>query len=106
MLKPEQIVRQTVTSPAFIFGLLGLYLVTALLSVPVHYRVRKRLGAAKLPALWICISSPVETYRMYRTYREAANVGRWPMWPYYLHVLVNVETFLFGFAVISAAFVR
>lgn len=98
--------RQTVTSPAFIFGLLGLYLVTAILSVPVHYRVRKKLGAARLPAVWNYFSSPVETYRMYRTYREAANASGWPTWPYYLNVLLNIETVLFGFAVISAAFAR
>jgi hypothetical protein len=43
---------------------------------------------------------------MYRTYREAADASGWPMWPYYLHVLLNIEIVLFGFAVISAAFAR
>lgn len=98
--------RQIVTSPTFVFTVFFIYIATALISVPLHYRVRRRLKAAGMPVRWSAFSNVIDTWRMYAIYRDEATARGWQLWPYYVHVALVGETVIFGLVVFAVIFVR
>jgi hypothetical protein len=99
-------VRQIIISPTFVFAVFFIYIGTALMSVPLHYRVRRRLRGANVQVRWSAFSNAIETWRMYQSYRDEAATRGWQLWPYYLHVGLVVETVIFVLVALAFLFVR
>ncbi len=66
-------------------------LVSASIGTVLHFQMKFRLEAAGLPVKWFM--TPLDDFRMWRTYVSEAPSRRWPIWPFYTYRVFQV---LFG----------
>ena len=98
--------RQIITSPTFVFTVFFLNIGTTLISIPLHYQVRRKLREVNVPVTWSVFSNAIATWRMYVSYRSEAATRGWQLWPYYLHIGLVVETVTFVLVMLAFLFVR
>ena len=54
----------------------------------LHFQMKFRLNAAALPVKWFM--TPIDDWRMWKTYRSEAATKSWPVWPFYAYKTFQV----------------
>jgi hypothetical protein len=69
--------------------LLPVFFATGILLIPLEIQVKRRMRAADLPVKRF--ASFFDRYHMRELYRERASARGWPVWPYYVHMVLILQ---------------
>ncbi len=88
-------------SNTLFYSSLLICVVSAAILTVLHFQMKLRLDAARLPVKWFM--TIFDDFQMWRTYRNEATARRWPIWPYYAYRLLFLLFAISGVVIVLNA---